>query len=82
MYAQICTHPNMAFINGYVGHFSQMLWIKNKATQLLSIGDLRLPKHYLPMDIMIIGRRSWRTCLHRSICKQECKGAKIVSVSR
>jgi hypothetical protein len=31
---------------------------KNKATQLLIIRDLRLPKDYLPMDIMIIRRRS------------------------
>jgi hypothetical protein len=34
--------------------FSQMLWIKNKATQLLIIMDLRLPKHYLHMGIMLI----------------------------
>jgi hypothetical protein len=32
---------------------SQMLYIKNKATQLLVIMDLRLPKHYLLMGIML-----------------------------
>jgi hypothetical protein len=60
---------------------SQMLWIKNKATQLLIIRDLHLLKYYLPMDKMIIRRRSWRTCLHHSICKQECKETKTVSIS-
>jgi hypothetical protein len=43
---------------------SQMLWIKNKATQSLIIRDLRLPKQYLPEDIMLIRRRSWMTFLH------------------
>jgi hypothetical protein len=43
---------------------SQMLWIKNKATQLLKIKDLRPSKHYLLLDIMISRRRSWRTSLH------------------
>jgi hypothetical protein len=37
---------------------SQMLWIKNKATQVLMVKDLRPSKHYLPWDIMIFGRRS------------------------
>jgi hypothetical protein len=37
---------------------SQMLWIKNKVTQLLIIKDFRLPKHYLLMGIMIIRQRS------------------------
>jgi hypothetical protein len=32
---------------------SQMLWIKKKATQLLSIKDLHPSKHYLLTDIMI-----------------------------
>jgi hypothetical protein len=32
---------------------SQMLNIKNKATQLLVITDLRLPKYYLLMGIML-----------------------------
>jgi hypothetical protein len=46
-----------------VGHlFSN--WIKNKATQLLRIKDLRPLKHYFPSDIMIFRRRSWRTNLH------------------
>jgi hypothetical protein len=33
---------------------SQMLWIKNKATQLLKIKGLRLSKQYFHMDIMLI----------------------------
>jgi hypothetical protein len=63
--------------------YSRMLWIKNKATQLLIIRDLCLPKHYLLMDIMIIRRRSWRTCLHHSICKirmQRDEGSKYISL--
>jgi hypothetical protein len=47
-----------------VGPYSQMLHIKNKATQLLTIRYLRPSKHYLPWDIMIFRRRSWRTYLH------------------
>jgi hypothetical protein len=43
---------------------SQMLWIKNKATQLLAITDLHPPKHYLRMGIMLIRRRSRRAYLH------------------
>jgi hypothetical protein len=43
---------------------SQILWIKNKATQLLILKDLRLPKHYLLTSIMLPGRRSRRTHLH------------------
>ena len=41
-----------------------MLWIKNKATQLLMVNDLHPLKHYLHSDIMIFRRRSWRTYLH------------------
>jgi hypothetical protein len=41
-----------------VGPCSQMLYIKNKVTQLLMIRDLRPLKHYLPWDIMIFRRRS------------------------
>jgi hypothetical protein len=48
---------------------SKMLWIKNKATQLLIITDLRLPKHYLHMGIMFIRRRFKRTYLHHLICE-------------
>jgi hypothetical protein len=33
--------------------YSQMLYIKNKATQSLRIKDLRLPKHYLHMGIIL-----------------------------
>jgi hypothetical protein len=39
---------------------SQMLSIKNKATQLLKIKDLHPPKHYLLLDIMIFRRRPQR----------------------
>jgi hypothetical protein len=41
-----------------------MMWIKNKATQLLIVKDLRPPKHYLLKGIMLIRRRSGRTYLH------------------
>jgi hypothetical protein len=41
-----------------IGPCSRMLYIKNKATQLLTIKDLRPSKHYLLRDIMIFGRRS------------------------
>jgi hypothetical protein len=41
-----------------VGPCSQMLCIKNKATQLLMIKDLRPLTHYLLSDIMIFRRRS------------------------
>jgi hypothetical protein len=47
-----------------VGPCSRMLYIKNKATQLLTIKDLRPLKHYLPWDIMIFKQRSWRAYLH------------------
>jgi hypothetical protein len=44
-----------------VGYFllvtcSQLLWMKNKATQLLNVKDLRPSKHYLLLDIMIFRR--------------------------
>jgi hypothetical protein len=52
---------------------SQMLWIKNKAKQSLIFTDLRLPKHYLHMDIMFIRRRPRRTYLHHFICELECE---------
>jgi hypothetical protein len=43
-----------------LGTCSQMLRIKNKATQkMLSINALRPLKHYLPKDLMSFGRRSW-----------------------
>jgi hypothetical protein len=41
-----------------VGPCSRMLYIKNKATQLLMIKGLRPSKHYLLLDIMIFTRRS------------------------
>jgi hypothetical protein len=37
---------------------SRMLSIKNKTTQLLIIRDIRLSKHCLSIDIMIIRRKS------------------------
>jgi hypothetical protein len=45
---------------------SQMLWVKNKTTQkILNVKVLRPSKHYFPWDIMIFGRRLWRTYLHQ-----------------
>jgi len=43
---------------GPVGPCSGMLYTKNKATQLLMDKDLHPSRHYLPLDIMIFGRRS------------------------
>jgi hypothetical protein len=43
---------------------SQKLYIKNKATQILMIKDIRPSKHYFLLDIIIFRRRSWRTYLH------------------
>jgi hypothetical protein len=43
---------------------SQMRWVKNKATQLLIIKDLRPSKHYLLTGIMLHRRRLRRTYLH------------------
>jgi hypothetical protein len=45
-------------VGANVGPCSQVLYIKNKATQLLMIKDLRPSKHYLLWDIMIFRRRS------------------------
>jgi hypothetical protein len=52
------------WMNSPVGPCSQMLHIKNKVTQLLTIRGLRPSKHYLPLNIIIFRRRSWRTYLH------------------
>jgi hypothetical protein len=41
-----------------VGLCSQMLCIKNKATQLLMIKNLRSSKHYLLSVIMFLRRRA------------------------
>jgi hypothetical protein len=47
-----------------LGTCSQILWIKNKATQkVLNNNALRLLKHYIPMDLMNFERRS-RTKYH------------------
>jgi hypothetical protein len=40
-----------------VGPCSQMLYIKNKATQLLMIKHLHASKHYLLLGIMFLRRR-------------------------
>jgi hypothetical protein len=45
-------------VGSNVGPFSQMLYIKNKATQLLMIKDLHPLKHYLLLGIMILRRRA------------------------
>jgi hypothetical protein len=45
-------------VGANVGPCSRMLYIKNKATQLLMDKDLRPSRHYLLSDIMIFGRRS------------------------
>jgi hypothetical protein len=55
--------PSFRFENFWVnmegvGPCSRMLYNKNKATQLLTIRDLRPSKHYLPWDIVIFRRRS------------------------
>jgi hypothetical protein len=42
---------------------SQMLWVRNKATQLLIIKDLRASRHYPLAGIMALRRRSRRTHL-------------------
>jgi hypothetical protein len=44
-------------VGANVGPCSQMLYIKNKTTQLLTIEGLRPSKHYLLLDIMIFRRR-------------------------
>jgi hypothetical protein len=45
-------------VGANVGPCSQMLYIKNKTTQLLTIKGLHPSKHYLLLDIMIFRRRS------------------------
>jgi hypothetical protein len=45
-------------VGANVGPCSQMLYNKNKATQLLTIKDLRPSIHYLLSGLMILGRRS------------------------
>jgi hypothetical protein len=42
----------------------QMLRVKNKATQLLIIKDLRPSKHYILTCIMLLRRRSRKANLH------------------
>jgi hypothetical protein len=56
---------------------SQMLRIKNKATQSLKIKDLHLPKHYLLLGIILIRRRSRKSCLHYLICEKEYERIKM-----
>jgi hypothetical protein len=45
-------------VGANVGPCSRMLYIKNKATQLLIIKDLRPPKYCFLLDTMIFRRRS------------------------
>jgi hypothetical protein len=42
-------------VGANVGHLFSNTMNQNKATQLLSIKDLRPPKHYFLLDIMIFG---------------------------
>jgi hypothetical protein len=44
-------------VGANVGPCSWMLYIKNKATQLLMDNDLCPLNHYLSLDIIILGRR-------------------------
>jgi hypothetical protein len=76
-----CRAEHILFCNLLVT-CSHMLKIKNKATQLLIIMDLRPPKHYLYMGIMLIRRRSRKTYLHHLIYEWECKRMKTVIVFR
>jgi hypothetical protein len=57
--------------------WSQMSWIKNKATQLLKIRDLRPLRHHLPTDMMIFRRKSSRTHLHHL---QEWQFIKMINI--
>jgi hypothetical protein len=43
---------------------SHTLWVKNKATQLIIIKDLRPSKHYFLTGIMLLRQRSIKTYLH------------------
>jgi hypothetical protein len=45
-------------VGANVGPCSRMLYIKNKATQLLMIKDVRPLKHYLLSGTMILRRRA------------------------
>jgi hypothetical protein len=45
-------------VGANVGPCSQMLYIKNKATQVLMVKNLRPSKHYLLSGKMIFRRRS------------------------
>jgi hypothetical protein len=50
--------PGLRSTNLVVGPCFRMIYTKSKATQLLMDKDLHSPKHYIPSDIMIYGRRS------------------------
>jgi hypothetical protein len=45
-------------VGANVGPCSRMLYVKKKATQLLTIKDIHPSKHYLAWDIMIFRRKS------------------------
>jgi hypothetical protein len=52
--AKVCSsHGNTWGVTHLLGTCSQMLWIKNKVTQLLKIKYLLPPKHYLLLDVVI-----------------------------
>jgi hypothetical protein len=52
-----------------VGHLFSNVVDQEQGKQLLIITNLRLPKHYLHIGIILIRRRSRRTYLHHFICE-------------
>jgi hypothetical protein len=64
-------------VGANVGPCSRMLYIKNKATQLLTIKELRPLKHYLLSGIMFLRRRVRRVNLHRLNKRVKMKVYKI-----
>jgi hypothetical protein len=48
--------------------FSNVVY-QEQANTIVNITDLRLPKHYPHIGIMLIRRRSRRTYLHHLICE-------------
>jgi hypothetical protein len=57
-----------------------MLYTKNKATQLLTIRDLRPSKHYFPWDIMIFERRSWRAYLRLHRRQKGGRDVRVITI--
>jgi hypothetical protein len=57
--------PTQTKANILLGTCSQMLWVKDKATQNVKYQKaLRPSNHYFLSDIVNLGRRSWRSYLH------------------